>query len=230
MDGLGYRNWSSGVRDSYDDSQESSPPTYASEQYGFKNKSSKDEYDFELSQDMDSPIPKPKQTRTRTREVKRKSQDERISEILEKAKASKPVSKPKDDSVDDADEIYNSWKSSYNQLMEGLDISSPKLTETNESPLVIPRGKHFSPLNQSDSFDISEADLEVHQKVIEESHLNSCCRLARLLQEEVKKKQWKDIVVTLYRLRCVIHHHVDAAIAQRIQWLIQRQITTSAIN
>lgn len=169
MDSFGYKNW--GGRDSYDDSYESSPPTYASDQYGFtnsNNNSNKDIYDFDISQEADdSPIPKPKKSLTRTREVRRKSTDERVSEILEKSKKSTAKSEAKTNEREETEEdIYSSWKSSWNQLMDGLDVSSqpsPNLTMSETPKLKPSPPQSRSPLDHSDSFEISAADLEVNR-------------------------------------------------------------------
>ena len=194
MDGIGYGNWNSQSRrhtgaDLEDSYESSSPPTYTSDPYGFDSDtghggrsshnysmaSKKDNYDFNLNTDdtfgdfsdsSPAPISKPKLSR-------RVSTEERMAEILKENK--KTVDSGDDNNVGENEgDIYGSWKSSWNQLMEGVDaITSPINNSLNKSvestpPVASKRSKSvaaFSPkanlLNTSDSFEISEADFEV---------------------------------------------------------------------
>lgn len=191
-DGFAYRNWTAGSgRDLEESDDRSSPPTYASDPYGFSNspgdtreygrqlskkdsKGKKDIYDFDFNEDEDdSPIgKKPAATRvSRSGDFRRKSTDERMNEILarskEQAKANKEKEEAKEKAMekDDGDEggdIYNSWKSSWKQLMEGLDPNlSPKLEKDNDSDRNMKYKSKSPSFDHSDSFDVSAADFEV---------------------------------------------------------------------
>lgn len=166
MEGFGFQN--------FDESFESSsPPTYTSDPYGFEStgnrpkktsKGNKDMYDFDVSNDEEDT---PKKA-VRTRVVRRMSTDDRMNEILEKSKRSKPaVVSHNVDSKDTEDDTYNSWKNSWNQLMEGVGGDSPKptaLEDSVDSPsLVVAKNRQGNDrvLNTSDSLDISDADFEV---------------------------------------------------------------------
>ena len=207
MDGIGYGNWNSQNRrhtggdleDSYDSS---SPPTFTSDPYGFdsdmgqgvnrsksysKASSKKDAYDFNLTADDSygdyssegSPLPvaKPKL-------AKRMSTAERTAEILKNNQ--KPVATSMetasteggDTGTEGEEDVYGSWKNSWNQLMEGVDgITSPSANslhaDTSSPPIhsspLHSRSKSHQPgmksnpklLNTSDSLDISEADFEI---------------------------------------------------------------------
>ena len=165
MEGFGFQN--------FDDSFESSsPPTYTSEPYGFDNSTNrinktgnKDMYDFDVRHEEDTP-----QKPARTRNIRRMSTDDRINEILEKSKLSKPQPKKKEESEEE--DTFNSWKNSWNQLMEGVGAdSSPKptaLEDSVDSPDVdqVRPAKVRRSLNASDSLDISDADFEVYHVVL----------------------------------------------------------------
>jgi hypothetical protein len=131
-------NWN--FDDSYDGS--ASPPTYTSDPYGFdlakdsKSKSkaggkSKDLYDFDMSTEDDSPI-RPKKT-----VQNRMSKDERINEILRKSKSS-AISKPPPASIaeDESNVGEDDWRSSWNQLMDGVGTEADPQTQQ-ESPLTV---------------------------------------------------------------------------------------------
>ena len=164
MEGFGYQYFDG--ENSFDTS---SPPTYTSEPSGFevgpsRNKKQtgrgKDLYDFDVSHDGESP-----QKPARTRSVRRMSTDDRINEILEKSKLSKPSTVPQEENVEE--DTYNSWKNSWNQLMEGVGGSpNPTALEDNPesaSPVVTARNRkpqERKSLNASDSLDISDTDFE----------------------------------------------------------------------
>lgn len=198
MDGIGYGNWNSQSRrhtggDLEDSYESSSPPTYTSDPYGFdsgigqgdnKSKnysmasSKKDSYDFNLTEDSygdysseGSPAPaiKPKLSR-------RMSTEDRMAEILKNnqkpvATSTETASTEGGEGAEGEDDVYGSWKSSWNQLMEGVDgITSPTLSVNKSldpapSPAYVRsqahEGKPSNLLNSSDSFDLSEADFEV---------------------------------------------------------------------
>lgn len=95
------------------------------------------------------------------------STDDRINEILEKSKIKNPItSGPDTDDGNEEDDTYNSWKNSWNQLIEGVGASPGSLLESqeNSSPEKDPKpqiGKKKPNLDASDSFEISEGDFEV---------------------------------------------------------------------
>ena len=187
MDGLGYGNWgrTRSGKDLEDDSfDSSSPPTYTSDPYGFESNagqgdrsksfsfasSKKDAYDFNFGHEDDfssSPtLSKPKVSR-------RLSTEDRMAEILKNNKNTVSSSNEKGESVDEED-IYGSWKNSWNQLMEGVETitsTSPvvgikKSPEQSPPPGPAPARKKQSiaksnALNTSDSFEIDESDFEV---------------------------------------------------------------------
>mmetsp|Transcript_21534 Transcript_21534/g.31284 ORF Transcript_21534/g.31284 Transcript_21534/m.31284 type:complete len:1684 (+) Transcript_21534:93-5144(+) len=194
MDGFGYRNWdNSGLDESYG----SSPPTYTSDPYGFeptrsdKNRGSKnkgkDVYDFEFGDDDISPE---KPTKRLSNKTRRMSTDDRVNEILQQAKAAKPpIDTTTEDNVGEED-AYNSWKSSWNEIMEGVAESpNPDLTPIADSPAHSeqkPTSKMKSNrLNSSDSFDLSEADFEVGTHA------------ARRSQEKANERRRRSAIETL---------------------------------
>lgn len=146
----------------------------------------KDSYDFNLTAEesfgtysSDGTGSPATMTKSKPQLSRRMSTEERMAEIL------KNNQKPVDTSVESAnnetaaseeeEDIHGAWKSSWNQLMEGLDtITSPKNSSLNKSvepsppPTVHSRRSSYAgqklksdTLNSSDSFDISEADFEV---------------------------------------------------------------------
>jgi hypothetical protein len=230
----GYRNWQNNDKnfdDSYDDPQTASPPTYTSDPYGFElsdsygggrggergkgggktnqNKSQKkssDLYDFDISHDDDI---SPKKTSQKSKPIRRMSTDDRMNEILEKAKihkaqAAATAATTVNDNEEDED-AFNSWKSSWNQLIEGVGgstgagVGSPG-AESDESlsPLKEKKpniAKKKPDFDASDSFDISEGDFEV--PCYDSIPLTSSYRLEHLLLDEVKKKEMKEELVEL---------------------------------
>lgn len=145
--------------------------------------------------------------------LRRMSTDERMNEILAKskqhqAKGSESVEGGGGGEDEEDSEAYNSWKSSWNQLIEGVGGSSELYTSsigaTNESD------DNFSPqvkatatattkkvnLENSDSFEISEGDFEVlfHPFLI---FSHDFLRLEHLLLEEVKRKLMRDVLVVV---------------------------------
>ena len=186
MDGLGYNNWGSKSK-SYDD-DERSPPTYSSDQYAFsddasprasrqprkKEKVSEDIYDYSLDNDDDyesSPYTKRSSKNTKTASLarpvpsKRLSTEDRMKEILDRNNAEKKLSKaaPQNEEVD-----TNTWKSSWDDLLEGINSPEPSKQEESSdalSPDIKQRKMSGSDQSPTDSsfgdFDISASDFEV---------------------------------------------------------------------
>ena len=198
MDGLGYRNWNN------TDSYESSPSGFSDDMprrssYNSRGNSAfpndKSEYDFEISNDdedyADSPVfSKPKLDRRASMGAGRRSSiDERARDILERNKKVDD----KETAADDDDDRMQSYKDTFADLMEGLDVpdykkdmgtageapptsESPPDTSNSSSP---GKGWHGrgkgrdrvdspleSPMDTVDSFEISDADLEVSNTAI----------------------------------------------------------------
>ena len=154
MDGLGYNNWGSKSK-SYDD-DDRSPPTYSSYQYAFSDdasprtsrqprkneKVSDDIYDYSLDNDDDyesSPSAYTKRSsKTKTASLarpvpsKRLSTEDRMKEILDRNNAEKKSSKAasQDEEVD-----TNTWKSSWDDLLEGINSPEPSKQEENSDAL-----------------------------------------------------------------------------------------------
>lgn len=187
MDGLGYHNW--GNKDNaYDDESDPSPPTYNSDQYAFSNEASpvsrnsnnkgrstgniydysidnEEDHDYESSPDAYSVRP--------SRDIKassfgksnpsqRMSTEDRMKEILGRNDAEKKVPKKEE-------EVTNSWKSSWDDLLAGLNSPEPsKLSDESASRnhrSDQKKGTRSSGESPTDSsfgdFEISASDLEV---------------------------------------------------------------------
>lgn len=171
MDGFGYKNWDN----SYDETPESTPPTYTSDPYAFSNDSrqeirgrKRDVYDFDISDDDASPkksvIPK------KAMPTRRMSAVDRAAEILQQNQRMSAPPPPTQE--DPYDSLQNSWKQLMGELDESKIIKSPVPNsdeDKSRSRSVSPPAKTTSrtntfarsPLNESDSFEISEADLQV---------------------------------------------------------------------
>jgi hypothetical protein len=159
-----------------------------------QNKSDIYDYDFSNDEDISPPksntkIKNKKKAKTTTasslvsssakQPIRRMSTDERMNEILAKSKIHKPITSSVETADtgggDDEDEdAYSSWKSSWNQLIEGVGGSSevytstadaaPLTADSDDSPVI--KGatnskKKPHSLDTSDSFEISEGDFEV---------------------------------------------------------------------
>lgn len=132
-----------------------------------KKGSTSDIYDYDLSNDeFTSPPPKSSKFGNKSQPVRRMSTDDRINEILEKSKIKKPITEPDPDDGNEEEDAYNSWKSSWNQLIEGVGASPSELLESHENISPVKESKpqerkKHSNLDTSDSFEISEGDFEV---------------------------------------------------------------------
>lgn len=188
MDGLGYNNWGSKSRSNDDDDR--SPPTYSSDQYAFsdsasprksrqsqkKGKASDDIYDYSLDNDDDyesSPNPyikrsgKSVKTASNAKSLpsQRLSTEDRMKEILDRNNAEKKLS----NATTQKEEVdTNTWKSSWDDLLAGMN--SPELSKQEEdsdplSPDIKQRKRSGSDQSPTDSsfgdFDISASDFEV---------------------------------------------------------------------
>lgn len=237
MQNFGYKNWEEGMNfdESYEDN--SSPPTYTSDPYGFevtktektKNKfnqnnlnsninsnkikttNSNNLYNYNLSDDEDEESNdyneylinnnqknKNKVLGSNNNNSKRMSTNDRISQILEKSKQQKQTIVDSSlDQTGDEDDAYNSWKSSWNQLMEGVG-SSPGAPLTNDesqdeiSPLKDlnknKKNTRKQSFDVSDSLDISDGDFEVGAIAARRSQEKSNERKRRAAMESVPTK------------------------------------------
>lgn len=193
MDGLGYHNWGkqSSVYD--DDQSDQSPPTYNSDHYAFsaetspqskskatKVKSAGNIYDYSIENDDDndyemSPEPSTKRGKDskarsfgRSESSKRLSTEDRMKEILERNNAEKKNAAP---ASQDDDFAGNTWKSSWDDLLEGMNSPEPSNndgrsdTKSPVSDVKQRRGSGAeSPTDSSfGDFEISASDFEVRQ-------------------------------------------------------------------
>lgn len=203
MDGLGYNNWESRNNTYDDDQSDSSPPVYTSDSYGFsaeaspqvkrksvsKAKASKNIYDYNIEEDDNnygsSPEPKSKygkdyksaslaSSQPSNQPARRKTTEERMKEILERNDADKKASRKANDLEDIG---TNTWKSSWDNILEGVnsaDGSKEDGDEEEDEEASVkspdhPRSKNMKvdvDHSLSDSsfgdFEISASDLEVN--------------------------------------------------------------------
>lgn len=187
MEGFGYKNWNSGAM--LEDSYESSPPTYNSnESYGFGTKSKPismkknyDMYDFDISQEEDSPQFKSSSTRrSSTTDMKplkdkissnvsnfkaptrRMSTDERTAEIMNKYKF------PETSTIDFKGTIErgNNLKAEWEKIISN-EPPKEKNSTTTRKPTPEPLKKNdindysFGDSDLGDSLEISATDFEV---------------------------------------------------------------------
>ena len=156
MDGLGYHNW--GNKNSvYDDDQsDQSPPTYNSDHYAFspevspksrgkpanRGKPSGNIYDYSIENDdiddndyglSPEPIKRSKETKAKSfgkaEPSRRMSTEDRMKEILER----NDVEKKKTVTASQEDELAgNTWKSSWDDLLAGMDSPEPSNNDTDD--------------------------------------------------------------------------------------------------
>ena len=165
MDNLGYRNWNNSLEESSSFGYESSPsPPYRSnnkgEARGFKIDNV---YDYEISQDGEDDGRNVTTQANRKSNVRRSSIDDRAKEILDRNKIIQEIN------VNDVDDPISSYQSTLAELMEGIEIPQ-NLDETEKSSVGsnVANSVVDSPFESSsgivDSFEISEADMEVNIK------------------------------------------------------------------